>query len=200
MNWFKSIRKALLITVTFMVICGLIYPLLLTGIGQIVFPKQANGSLVKEDGKVIGSALIGQQFEGKGHFISRPSAVSYNMYEKGDLEFEGVSSGSNNYAPSNPALIERMDQSIEQFILNNPTIKKEEIPAELMTSSGSGLDPHISVKSAEVQIPRIVKETGLSNEQVESIIKKSIEHKVFNIFGEEKMNVLEANQLIEKNL
>lgn len=200
MKWLKSIRKVLLITLTFMVICGMIYPLLLTGIGQVVFPKQANGSLIKEDGKVVGSALIGQQFEAKGHFISRPSAVSYNMYDEGDTEFGGVSSGSNNFAPSNPALMERMNESIKQFVKANPMIKKDDIPAELMTASGSGLDPHISVKSAEVQIPRIMKETGLTHEQVVKIMSKSIEHKVFNVFGEEKVNVLEANLLIDRNL
>lgn len=200
MKRLKSIRKVLLITLTFMVICGMIYPLLLTGIGQVVFPKQANGSLIKEDGIVVGSALIGQQFEAKGHFISRPSAVGYNMYDEGDTEFGGVSSGSNNFAPSNPALMERMNESIKQFVKANPMIKKDDIPAELMTASGSGLDPHISVKSAEVQIPRIMKETGLTHEQVVKIMSKSIEHKVFNVFGEEKVNVLEANLLIDRNL
>lgn len=198
MKWIKSIRKVLFITLTFMVICGLIYPLVLTGIGQIAFPKQANGSLVKEDGKVIGSSLIGQQFEGEGHFMSRPSAVGYNMYEKGDSDFAGVSSGSKNYAPSNPALLDRLKESIKEFEHQNPSIPKSGIPAELLTASGSGLDPHISVKAAKVQIPRIVSESGLSTLEVKEIIEKSTEHKVLNVFGEEKVNVLEANRLIDR--
>lgn len=198
MNWIKSLKKALLITLTFMVICGLIYPLVLTVIGQIAFPKQANGSLIKEDGKVIGSSLIGQQFDEEGHFTSRPSAVGYNMYDKRDTDFAGVSSGSNNYAPSNPALIDRLKESMIEFEHQNPSIAKSDVPAELLTASGSGLDPHISVKAAKVQIPRIVNESGLSTQEVKGIIENATEHKVLNVFGEEKVNVLEANRLIDR--
>lgn len=199
----KGIKKASILTVILLVICGLLYPLLMTGISQIVFPKQANGSLVKNNGKVIGSQLIGQDFSDPRFMKCRPSAVHYNVYTKEEKEkgiYKGVSSGSNNYAPTNPKLVERVQKDIDTFLTLNPSVKKEDIPTDLLTASGSGLDPHISPASADVQIPALVKSTGLSEQKIKEIISKNTSSKFLRVFGEDTVNVLLVNLDIAKEI
>lgn len=141
------------------VICGLIYPMLMTGLSQAIFPHQANGSLIEIDGKVIGSELVGQDFTDERLFHCRPSAVNYNTFTQNEKESKGQvlpSSGSENLASSNPKL-EKELMMILKISTRNPTIKREDIPADIITASGSGLDPHISVDAANVQIDRVSK-------------------------------------------
>lgn len=202
-KYLKPIKTAFFVAITMFLICGFAYPLVLTGISQIVFPDQANGSIVEMDGKAVGSSLVGQDFTDQRLFHCRPSAYNYNTYtqeEKENGTYSGVSSGSNNYAVSNPELEKRLNEEIEQFLKENPTISKDEIPSDIITASGSGLDPHISVEAANVQIARIVKNTQLSREKVETLIEQNTQGKLFGIFGEETVNVLELNLSLVKEM
>lgn len=204
MNIFiKGIKKPLMVTLALLLICGLAYPLLLTGISQVIFPNKANGSLVIIDGKAVGSMLVGQDFTDERFMKSRPSAVNYNTYTQEDKEngnYTGIGSGSKNYAPTNPELVKRVQEDITAFLEANPSVKQEDIPTDLLTASGSGLDPHISPASADIQIPALVKATGLSKEQLETIVKNNTQGKVLGIFGEETVNVLKVNLDIAKDL
>ena len=204
---FKELKTPFLVTVVFTVICGLFYPLLITGLGQSIFPYQANGSLIVNKGKVIGSELIGQQFSDEGFMKGRPSAVNYNTYtakEKSEGKYLGVASGSQNLSPSNSLLKKRVESDIKNFLNNNPSINKKDIPTDLLTSSGSGLDPSISQQSALVQIPQISKSTGMSIDNLKKIIDKNTQNKSFGFLGEKTVNVLKVNleiynQLSEKS-
>ena len=187
----------------------MIYPLVLTGISKVIFPRQAEGSLIRVDGKVVGAETIGQEFTEDYYMWGRPSAYHYNTYtedENGNLvysdgtEFAGVSSGSNNYAPTNEALTERVENDMEKFLERNPEVKAEDIPTDLLTASGSGLDPHISPESAQIQIPRIAEASGLSEEKVEEIVSEHTEGKLLGVFGEETVNVLMVNLDIAKEM
>jgi K+-transporting ATPase ATPase C chain len=202
-TFWKGIKKPFLVTLALLLICGLAYPLLLTGISQLIFPKQANGSLVMIDGRAIGSELVGQDFSDARFMKSRPSAVNYNTYTREDKEsgdYTGVGSGSKNYAPTNPELVKRVEADIAEFLEANPSVKKEDIPTDLLTASGSGLDPHISPASAAVQIPALVEATGLSQKTLEAIVKENTQGKFLGIFGEETVNVLKVNLEISKEL
>ena len=201
-NFLHNGRQALLVTIVLLLICGLLFPLLLTGLSKVFFPSQAAGSLVTVDGQVVGAKNVGQEFTEDYYLWGRPSAYHYNTYvEQEDgtqtyndgSEFAGLSSGSNNYAPSNPALTERVEADLETFLEKNPEVKEEDIPTDLLTASGSGLDPHISPDSAEIQIPRIVEASGLSEEEVREIIDRNTEGKTLGVFGEDKVNVLLVN-------
>jgi K+-transporting ATPase ATPase C chain len=202
-TFLKGIKKPFLVTTAFLLICGLAYPLLLTGISQIIFPRQANGSLITVDGQAVGSELVGQDFFDARFMKSRPSAVNYNTYTQEDKEggnYTGVGSGSKNYAPTNPELVKRVEADIAEFLKANPSVKKEDIPADLLTASGSGLDPHISPASAAVQIPALVEATGLSKEALENIVKENTQGKFLGVFGEETVNVLMVNLDIAREL
>lgn len=198
----RNARQAITITIVLLVICGLAYPLALTGVSQVIFPKQANGSLITVDGKAVGAETIGQEFTEDYFLWGRPSAYHYNTYEEDaegnryysdGTEYTGVSSGSNNYAPSNSVLTERVAADMENFLAKNPGVSAEDIPADLMTASGSGLDPHISPESAQIQVPRIAAASGLSEDEVQRIVDAHTEGKTFGIFGEETVNVLLVN-------
>lgn len=201
-NIVHFLHPALSITLVLMLICGLGYPLVMNGASAILFPEQANGNIVMVDGAAVGSKYVGQEFT-KDYFMkSRPSAVHYNTYQVDESgtetyadnsAFTGVASGSYNYAPSNPALHQRVQEDIETFLEKNPDIKKEDIPTDLMTASGSGLDPHISPKAAAIQIPSIAEASGLSTEKLEQIVKDNTTTKLFGILGEDTVNVLGVN-------
>lgn len=202
-NVWKGIKKPLLMTVVMLLICGLAYPLLLTGLSQLLFPHQANGSLVTIDGQAVGSELIGQDFTDPRFMKSRPSAVNYNTYTQEEKEngiYAGIGSGSKNYAPTNPELVKRVEAGMENFLTANPAVTKEDIPTDLLTASGSGLDPHISPASAAIQIPALVESTGLSKERLEAIVQKNTKDKFLGIFGEETVNVLKVNLEIATEL
>jgi K+-transporting ATPase ATPase C chain len=197
----KIIKKSIGISIMFMVLCGLIYPLFMTGISQLIFNNKANGSMVSLDGKEVGSELIGQNFTDPRFFRGRVSAVNYNTYteadtvpdESGKAVYSGVASGSQNLAPSNDALKERVQKDINDFLAANPGVKKEDIPTDLLTSSGSGLDPDISPEAAKIQIPAVSKASGISEEDLQKIVDKYTEGRTFGIFGEPRVNVLKVN-------
>lgn len=198
----NALRPALTITLVLMLLCGLGYPLLMNGLSGVLFPEQAKGSLVMADGKPIGAKYVGQEFTEDYFMKGRPSAVHYNTYTVGEggqkfyldgTPFTGLASGSSNYGPSNPALRERVEQDIEAFLAANPDIKRENIPTDLMTASGSGLDPHISTASAAIQLPAIAEASGLSMEALEQIVADNTTGKLLGIFGEEMVHVLGVN-------
>lgn len=205
--FFHGLRQSLVVTLVLLLLCGFVFPVLLSGISTVIFPSQANGSLVYADGQAVGAENIGQDFTEPYFMKGRPSAYNYNTYYEDDQgnqyyndgsEFAGLSSGSNNYAPSNPALTERVEADIEAFLEANPDVKREDIPADLMTASGSGLDPHISPESARIQIPALAAASGLSKDKLEQIVADNTEGKLFGIFGEETVNVLGVNLDIAK--
>lgn len=202
-------RQTVTVSVTLMVICGLVFPCLLSGISALIFPDQANGNLITVNGKTVGAENVGQEFTEDYYMWSRPSAYHYNVYVEGKdgkqyyndgTEFAGLGSGSNNYAPSNPALSERVETDIKAFLEKNPDVKREDIPTDLLTASGSGLDPHISPESAEIQIPRIAKASGLSEDQIRQIVSDNTTGKMLGVFGESTVNVLNVNIEIAQDL
>ncbi|MDQ0859900.1 potassium-transporting ATPase subunit KdpC [Bacillus sp. V2I10] len=171
-------------TVFLIAICGILYPLAVTGIAQAVAQAKADGSLIyDESDKVIGSELIGQSFTGNAYFHGRVSSIEYN----------GAGSGSNNYAPSNEDMMKRTQESIDEWKKNNSETPISDVPNDLLTNSGSGLDPHISPDAAYVQIKRISKETGIESSKLEELVKKHSQGRELGLFGEEKVNVLQLN-------
>ncbi|RHR31486.1 potassium-transporting ATPase subunit KdpC [Clostridium sp. AF19-22AC] len=208
-SFLKYLKSAVVLTVLMLVVCGFAYPAALTGLGQLFFPHQANGSLITADGKntndpeeAAGSAISGQDFSGDPrYFQGRISGVNYNTYteeEKEDGTYAGVGSGGSNLAPSNEELKERAEKSVEEFLKQHPDVKKGDIPADLLTASGSGMDPHITPESARIQIPSIAEETGLSEEQLDKIVENNTEGKVLGVFGHDRVNVLKCNLDIAK--
>jgi K+-transporting ATPase ATPase C chain len=180
LQWFGIIR----LSFVFRFLCGIIYPLLTTGVAQLFMPNQANGSLLADNnGKIVGSELIGQKFSNPKFFQGRISSI----------EFNAEASGSNNYGPSNEDLMKRIKDSIEAWKINNPDIPVSQLPIALITNSGSGLDPHITPQSAVVQIPRISKLTGLSTHQLEQLVRQNTEERDLGVFGEPRVNVLKLN-------
>src|SRR3977135_3054255 len=171
----KNLITAILMTIVTTVLLGLIYPLVVTGLAQVIFPAQANGSLIKRaDGTVIGSRWIGQPFASPGYFRSRPSAAGANGYDA------GASSGSN-LGPTNQKLIDRVKADVEKAQAENPG---KPVPIDLVTSSGSGLDPHISPAAAEVQVPRVARERGMNAEELRRIIARHTQDRQFGFLGE----------------
>lgn len=199
----NTLRPAIVFAITMIVLCGFVYPLTLTGVSQLLFPKQANGSLIKVDGRVVGSSLIGQDFQDARFFKGRPSAVGYNTYTTNELKdgtYTGVASGSFNYAPSNPELKKRVEKDIKKFLDANPDKERKDIPMDLITASGSGLDPDITPEAALVQVDGIAKASGLSKKVLKDIIQRNTTAKVFGIFGEDRVNVLTCNLEIAQKI
>ena len=203
----KTIGKAVVFCLVMMVLCSLIYPLALTGVSQLTMEAKADGSKVDEEGnlttdtkKAVGSALIGQDFTEDCYFQGRVSSVNYNTYteeQKENGEYAGVASGSYNYGNSNPELEKRMQEDLDEFLKDHPGVKPEDVPAELLTASGSGLDPHISADAAKYQVSRIAKERDMQEEEVEKIIDKYTTGRFLGIFGENTVNVLEVNLALD---
>lgn len=180
----KNLITAVLMTLVTTVLLGLVYPLVVTGLAQVIFPDQANGQLIKRgDGTIVGSRIIGQPFGGPGYFRSRPSAAGAAGYDA------GASSGSN-LGPTNQKLIDRVKADVEKLQADNPG---KPVPIDLVTTSGSGLDPHISPAAAEFQIPRIARERKLSENEVRQIVNAHTEGRQFGFLGEPRVNVLELN-------
>ncbi len=178
----KNLITALLMTLVTTVLFGLLFPLVITGLAQVLFPKQANGELLIRSGNLVGSKLIGQQFSSPGYFHSRPSSAGTG-YDAGN-------SGGSNLGPTNQTLIARVQGDADRLQAENPTTA---IPIDLLTSSGSGLDPHISPEAAEFQVPRIAKERGLSEDVIREVVRQHTESRQFGFLGEPRVNVLELN-------
>jgi K+-transporting ATPase ATPase C chain len=183
----KNLITALLMTLVTTILFGLLFPLLITGLAQVLFPKQANGELLTKNGHVVGSRLIGQTFSSPGYFHSRPSSAGTG-YDAGN------SSGSN-LGPTNQALVARVQGDADRLQAENPGTA---IPMDLLTTSGSGLDPHISPEAAEFQVPRIAKERGLSEDVVRETIRQHTESRQFGFLGEARVNVLELNLSLDE--
>ncbi len=204
----KVFIRAITVSLVLLLICGIIYPLGMTGVSQLLFPRQANGSIIEYDGKPVGSELLGQAFSDPRFFHGRVSAYNYNTYTEEDTKpdqdgktaYAGVSSGSANLAPSNPALADRVKTDIDAFLEAHPGVRKEDIPADLLTSSGSGLDPHISPEAAKIQIPAVSRATGINESELEEIVLKYTEGRQLGIFGEPRVNVLKVNMEIAGRL
>ncbi|WP_145136870.1 potassium-transporting ATPase subunit KdpC [Paenibacillus sp. Y412MC10] len=178
--WGVALRTSLVL----IVLCGIAYPLVSTGLAQLIFPSQASGSMLKDStGKVVGSELIGQSFTDPSFFQGRVSSIDYKA--------EG--SGSNNYAPSNPELLKRVQGSIADWQKNNPDVPVSELPVDLITNSGSGLDPHITPESAKAQVPRISKLRGVSADELDRLVERNTEGRDLGVFGEKRVNVLKLN-------
>jgi len=191
----NELKKAIRLTLVLIVICGLAYPLLITGIGQVLFPNQANGSVITHNGKEVGSKLIGQQYNDDGHFVGRISAVNYNTSADGK-EIDATS-GSDNLGPTSDALKQRVEGDIKSFLEKNPTVSKEDISSELISQSGSGLDPDITPKGAKMQVDRISKKTGISKDDLNKLIDENIKGKCLGLYGAERVNVLNLNLAVD---
>ena len=180
-------KKNLLISIWFTlattVLFGLIYPLVVTGIAQVIFPRQANGSLIKQGDKLVGSHLLGQPFTQPGYFWSRPSAA-------GSAGYDPTASGGSNYAPTNKALIDRVNASVQQLQPTNPGAP---VPVDLVTTSGSGLDPDITPAAAEFQVPRIAKERSMTEQDVRAAVARHTKGRQWGFLGEPRVNVLDLN-------
>ena len=191
----KQLRPAIVSLLLLTLITGVIYPLVVTGIAQVVFPSQANGSLIIKDGKAVGSELIGQSFDDPKYFWGRPSATGTFPYNAFNAEALTGSSGSN-YGPLNQALLNAVQARIDALKAADPA-NTAPIPVDLVTASGSGLDPHISVAAALYQVHRVAQARGMSDADVQAIIDKNTNGRQFGFLGEPRVNVLELNLALD---
>jgi potassium-transporting ATPase KdpC subunit len=187
----KQTRQAFLLLVAFSLLTGIIYPLVITGLAQVVFPKQANGSVIYRDGKPVGSSLIGQPFNVPEYFWSRPSATS-------PMPYDAESSGGSNLGPTNTDLVKAVQERIAALKKADPS-NNAPIPIDLVTSSASGLDPHISPAAAEYQVERVAKARGLDAQIVRQLVVKHTEGRALGLLGEPRVNVVELNLDLDSN-
>jgi K+-transporting ATPase ATPase C chain len=188
MNLFKHIYPAVALTIVLTVLVGIVYPFMVTGLSELLFKEKARGSLIEREGKVIGSRLIGQPFRNAGYFHSRPSAAGSG--------YDGTASGGTNLGPTSKRLFEeQVRERSKELRTENP---HAEIPIDLITSSGSGLDPHISPAAAEFQVPRVVRERRTSEDDVRRLVREHTEGRQFGILGEARVNVLELNLALDE--
>jgi len=186
----SQLRPALVLLVALHVLTGLVYPLVVTGVAQVAWPGKANGSVVKVDGKDFGSALIGQPFSASGYFWSRPSATS-------PLPYDASASSGSNFGPTSPALADAVRARIAALRSADPGLAGP-IPVDLVTASGSGLDPDISGAAALVQVPRVARARGLSEDQLRQLVRTQIEGRALGFLGEPRVNVLALNVALDR--
>jgi K+-transporting ATPase ATPase C chain len=196
---FSEIRPALVIVVALTLITGLAYPLAMTGVAGVIFPTQAQGSLVERDGKVVGSALIGQEFKGDQYFHGRPSATTTadpsDSTKTIPAPYNAANSSASNLGPTNKALIDRVKEDVERLKAENPSMP---VPVDLVTTTGSGLDPHISPEAALFQVPRVAKARKMTEDSVHKLVSDRIEGRLFGILGEPRVNVLALNLALDR--
>ena len=180
--------KALKVFLFFVILTGVVYPLAITAVAQITMPYQANGSLIKQNDKIIGSKLIGQNFDEPEYFYTRPSAVNY----------DGAGSGASNLGPSNKKLMNKVQDRIKLVREVNNIPANKSIPADMILTSASGLDPHISIQNALLQLPRVAKERNLPEAKIENLIKNSTDPDFIGLWGQRGVNVLKLNLELDK--
>jgi K+-transporting ATPase ATPase C chain len=195
----KEIRPAIVLVLGLTIITGLVYPLVMTGIAGVLFPYQAQGSLIEKDGKVIGSELIGQQFASDKYFHGRPSATlgpdPSDSSKTTGIPYNAANSGGSNLGPTNKALIDRVTGDVNKLKQENPSAR---VPIDLVTTSGSGLDPHISPAAAYFQVPRVAKARNMAENAVRNLVAEHIEERTLGVVGEPHVNVLELNLALDK--
>jgi len=178
----RHLLTSIWMTIVTTILLGIVYPFVVTGLAQVLFPRQANGSLITMNGKIVGSGLIGQTFSSPGYFRSRPSAAGTG--------YDASNSGGSNLGPTNKMLIDRMNADMQKAHAENPNAP---VPMDLVTTSGSGLDPHISPEAAEFQVPRVARERGMSEADLRTIVSNHTEGRQLGFLGEPRVNVLELN-------
>ena len=195
----KEIRPAIVLVVALTLITGLAYPLAMTGIAQLLFPRQAEGSLIERDGKVVGSALIGQEFASDDYFHGRPSATTApdpkDPTKSVPAPYNAANSGGSNLGPTNQALVDRVREDVEKLKAENPGAP---MPIDLVTTSGSGLDPDISPEAAYFQVPRIAKARNLSEDRIRQLVTESVAGRFAGLIGEPRVNVLALNLALDR--
>lgn len=194
----REIRPAIVLLLALTAITGLAYPLAMTGIAGVLFPAQAQGSLIEKDGKVVGSALIGQEFKDDKYFHGRPSATiapdPADATKTVSAPYNAANSGGSNLGPTSKALADRLKDDVDKLKAENP---KAAVPVDLVTTTGSGLDPHISPEAAQFQVPRVAKSRGLSEEAVRQIVTAHTEDRLLGLIGEPRVNVLALNLALD---
>jgi len=191
----SQVRPALVTLLFFSILVGLVYPLVVTGFAQVAFPLQANGSLILKDGNAVGSKLIGQSFDDPEYFWGRPSATgsfSYNAFNAEDL----TGSSGSNYGPLNPVLLDAVQARVNALKAADPA-NTAPVPVDLVTASGSGLDPHISVAAALYQVSRVAKDRGMSQDAVRTLVNQYTEERQFGLLGEPRVNVVRLNLALD---
>src|SRR6478672_1966989 len=195
----KEIRPAILVLVLLTLITGLAYPLAMTAIAGVIFPKQAQGSLIEKDGKVVGSALIGQEFKDDKYFHGRPSATvapdPNDSTKTVPAPYNAANSGGSNLGPTSKALADRLKEDVDKLKAENPN---QPVPADLVTTSASGLDPHISPEAAQFQVPRIAKARNLSEDRIRQLVEEHTEGRFLGVLGEPRVNVLLLNLALDR--
>src|ERR1700728_1573980 len=195
----REIRPSIVVLVALTVITGLVYPLAMTGIAQILFPNQAQGSLIERDGHVVGSALIGQEFDSDKYFHGRLSATTApdpkDPTKTVPAPYNAANSGGSNLGPSNKALIDRVQGDIDKLKKENPAAV---VPIDLVTTSASGLDPDISPEAALFQVPRIAKARNLPEDRIRQLVADHTEGRLFGLLGEPRVNVLQINLALDQ--
>lgn len=195
----KQLRPAVVMLIGLTLITGLLYPLAMTGIAQVLFPTQAQGSLIVQDGKVVGSSLVGQPFNGAKYFQGRPSATTapdpQDASKTVEAPYNAANSGGSNLGPTSKALADRITADVERLKAENPSAP---VPIDLVTTSGSGLDPDISPDAAYFQVPRVAQARGLPPERLRALVESQIQRRTLGLFGEPRVNVLKLNLALDK--
>jgi potassium-transporting ATPase KdpC subunit len=195
----REIRPAIVLIIALTLITGLVYPLVMTGVAGTIFPYQAQGSLIERDGKVIGSALIGQEFTSDRYFHGRPSATTApdpnDSSKTVPAPYNAANSGGSNLGPTNKSLIERVQGDVEKLKQENPSAP---VPIDLVTTSGGGLDPHITPEAALFQVPRVAKARKVPEDRVRQVVTQNIEDRTLGLLGEPRVNVLALNLALDR--